>query len=689
MEHSVNIRPSFTEAQKKAIFLTAGRKVAMSVCRMSHKIRSEDLEGTADFPVYGVFVSLKRFGQLRACCGFLGEHSLLGDALDEAAMRAAVEDFRFPVIHSSELHEMEMEVWILVCPERIVAKDESIFKFIELGKHGLQVFRGQRRGLLLPGVATEHHMDPLQFLEQTCIKAGLPKDAWMDPYTAVFRFEGYSITGHVKDTLDPSIPVDPPESEKKGPDARNLAWLADHCFRNIQKKMNGGIPDIYLPGAYDGMVNGACIRLKMAHQYMDCAHVSFQREVPLQSTLLNVAENATSALKNHHIKSLLGIHASLCVFWDVHLIGTAEKCSLEDVDTKEYGVIVHRNGRWTLCFNPKREAESLLADALGVSEFLQDEDTAVYLTRVRATESSFITSTVQVPLRDEQIRHSAVAGMFYPDGEKQMKEQLDRMLAENDAPENIQPNQVFQPWGGKFFVAPKKAYTGALVPHAGWQYSGRLAAQTLAQIEFPRHIFIFAPKHKNIGVDWAVAPFEKWNLPVRSMDGDPRMAQQLTEAVPEFQLDALAHREEHSIEVLLPILARLAPGSRILGIQVNGKSEKIPEVSKQLARWISTLPQRPLLIASSDMNHYATDNETRKLDAPVLDAICRCAPEEMLRSVQEKNVSMCGCLPTALVMMTLREMSLLNHAVKVGYATSGDVTGDKRQVVGYAGILFE
>lgn len=703
MDENTNLRPNFTEEQKAAIFRAAGRKVACSVCRLANTITADDLAGAGEFPVYGAFVSLKRFGQLRACCGFLGENLFLADALDQAALRAAVEDFRFPVIQSRELHEMKMEVWILSGPERIVAKGPEIAKFIKIGKHGLQVFRGQQRGLLLPGVAIEMRLDPIQFLEHTCIKAGLPPNAWTDESTAVFRFEGYPITGNLIDTLDASIPLDPPDEGKRGPDARNLAWLADHCYQNIEKKLRGAIPDFYLPGAFDGPVNGACVRLKMRNQYMDCAHTSFNGEEPLQASLLKIAENAAASLAGHKIHSLRDIQAALCVFWDIHTLGPASRCNMErqNVNPRDTCVIVQRMGRWTLCFEPKKRPAELLADALERSQFPADETTAVYVAKVASTEPLFVTSTVQLAVPQAEVREPVVAGAFYPADVHEMRAELARMFAagvEDDARPDVSvltadeaENTVAElaPWERKFTVGPKAEYSGAVVPHAGWQYSGRLAAQTLSQIVFPKNVLVFAPKHRNAGVEWAVAPYETWKLPGRSMTGDPALAKQLAAAVPEFQVDALAHQHEHAIEVLLPILAELAPGSHVLGVVLHGWADRLPDAAKKLAAWLAGFPQKPLLLASTDMNHYATDRETRRKDAPVLRAMLDRDPEKMMQCVKDGDVSMCGCLPVALVMMTLRELGELDEAIPVGYCTSGDATGDKRQVVGYCGMLFK
>jgi AmmeMemoRadiSam system protein B len=100
------------------------------------------------------------------------------------------------------------------------------------------------------------------------------------------------------------------------------------------------------------------------------------------------------------------------------------------------------------------------------------------------------------------------------------------------------------------------------------------------------------------------------------------------------------------------------------------------------------LDQPPLLIISSDMNHYATDRENRRLDQIALDAIRELDPAIVYHTVRDHNISMCGVLPAVTVMETLRQLDQLHECHQVGYATSGDVSGDTHRVVGYAGLLF-
>ncbi len=95
-----------------------------------------------------------------------------------------------------------------------------------------------------------------------------------------------------------------------------------------------------------------------------------------------------------------------------------------------------------------------------------------------------------------------------------------------------------------------------------------------------------------------------------------------------------------------------------------------------------------MLVISSDMNHFASDRENRRLDEIALKAMERLDPAHLLATVTEHNISMCGVLPTVIVMECLRQLGGLETCQRVGYATSGEVSGDTSRVVGYAGVLL-
>lgn len=133
----------------------------------------------------GAFVTLKRHGELRGCIGTLVCRGPLAEEVARVAVSAAREDPRFQPVSPAELGDLDVEVSVLGPLERIDPLDATA---VEVGRHGLVVEQGHRRGLLLPQVATEWNWDRETFLAQTCRKAGLPLDAWRRGAT-VYRFE--------------------------------------------------------------------------------------------------------------------------------------------------------------------------------------------------------------------------------------------------------------------------------------------------------------------------------------------------------------------------------------------------------------------------------------------------------------------------------------------------------------------
>jgi AmmeMemoRadiSam system protein A len=136
-------------------------------------------------PASGVFVTLKKGGALRGCIGTVECRQPLAEEIARVAVCAAREDPRFPPVTADELPDLELEISVLGPLERIDPLDPDA---IVIGRHGLVVEQGRRRGLLLPQVAPEWGWDREQFLAHTCRKAGLPLDAWRRG-ADVYRFE--------------------------------------------------------------------------------------------------------------------------------------------------------------------------------------------------------------------------------------------------------------------------------------------------------------------------------------------------------------------------------------------------------------------------------------------------------------------------------------------------------------------
>ncbi len=139
----------------------------------------------------------------------------------------------------------------------------------------------------------------------------------------------------------------------------------------------------------------------------------------------------------------------------------------------------------------------------------------------------------------------------------------------------------------------------------------------------------------------------------------------------------------------LPFLARLAPQTRVVGIVVGATSlDRCRQFASGLAAALGRRVDRPLLVISSDPNHYASDAENRRLDAIALAALEGLDPAALYDTIARHKISMCGILPAVIVLETLRQMGRLRTSQRVAYATSADVTGDTTRVVGYGGVLF-
>jgi uncharacterized protein (TIGR00296 family) len=138
----------------------------------------------------GVFVTLTERGELRGCIGLPYPVMPLGEAIGEAAASAALQDPRFPPVEPEELPKIRVEVTVLSVPAPMTGPPEHRESCVQVGVHGLIVQGMGRSGLLLPQVATEYRWNACEFLDHTCVKAGLPPGSWRSPRTEVLTFEG-------------------------------------------------------------------------------------------------------------------------------------------------------------------------------------------------------------------------------------------------------------------------------------------------------------------------------------------------------------------------------------------------------------------------------------------------------------------------------------------------------------------
>ena len=658
-----------TAEQERAILRNAARMLVAATGGRQASPSGDDLAGAGEIPVLGAFVTLKREGRLRSCCGFLGQSAPLAKAVAHAARRTATEDHRFPPLTMRELPHLEVDVWLLFNQQAVIARGRARSAAIEIGRHGLQIVRGDARGLLLPGVAVEHGLDAEAFLQHVCLKAQLPPSAWVEEDVQLWTFEGRAIESSLAGALDEELVASTamPIAEQ------DLPAIAEFCRGNLVALLRGATPNYFAVGLPDANVHGTVLSLldPEGRELLQAQRLSLRDSLPLQSTLFSLTENLAQALRQMRFspERLPETRLALSVLAQPAMHGTVDQPDLRGFDPQRQAIAVVEGNRSAAIFDSQQSPEGLLAEATVAAQVASPQAAQIFTLETLSALARVMAISVPRPASGVAARSAAVAGRFYPADAAQLAE-----LVANSLPSG----EVAQ-----------AAWPAAMVPHAGLKYSGRIAAETLCRIAMPPTAIILGPKHTPHGVDWALAPHTSWSIPGTTIASDVELGRQLLAAIPGLQADAAAHAQEHAIEVELPFFARLAPKTKVVGIAIGaGDLNRCRQFATGLAQVIRSLPQQPLLIISSDMNHFASDAENRRLDEIALAAMETLDIEHFYQTVKSQRISMCGLLPAVIVMETLRQLGQLHSARRVAYATSADVSGDTSRVVGYAGMLL-
>lgn len=206
-------------------------------------------------------------------------------------------------------------------------------------------------------------------------------------------------------------------------------------------------------------------------------------------------------------------------------------------------------------------------------------------------------------------------------------------------------------------------------------------------MEIPERCIVLCPNHTGVGRALAIMSEGAWGTPLGAVEIDAELARALKDSFPLLQEDASAHRAEHAAEVELPFLQLRQPNLRFVPIAVGtAQFEPLEKLGHTLASVISSQSDRVLIVASSDMNHYESDVVTRAKDHRAIERILSLDPRGLYDVVTQQNISMCGFGP-AVAMLTAAHQLGAKSAELVKYATSGDVSGDRQMVVGYAGVV--
>ena len=218
-------------------------------------------------------------------------------------------------------------------------------------------------------------------------------------------------------------------------------------------------------------------------------------------------------------------------------------------------------------------------------------------------------------------------------------------------------------------------------------YSGKVAAHVYATLPEADTYVIFGPNHTGYGSPVSVSR-ETWKTPLGNIDVDLELADGFLGSI--VDADELGHKYEHSIEVQLPFLQyRFERDFKILPICMGMQDEETAvEVGNLLADLISESGKRAVIIASSDFTHYETAERAKEIDSEVIDSILNFDISGMYDRLYRRNASVCGYGPIT-AMLTASKKLGGSRATLLKYANSGDVSGDKDAVVGYAAIIVE
>jgi AmmeMemoRadiSam system protein B len=263
-------------------------------------------------------------------------------------------------------------------------------------------------------------------------------------------------------------------------------------------------------------------------------------------------------------------------------------------------------------------------------------------------------------------RSPAVAGRFYPENPQALLEEVQRHLEQK---------------------TPKVIAKGVIAPHAGFMYSGDVAGAVYSRIEIPDTVILLGPNHTGMGERIALVSHGSWIMPFGDLEIDANLAKAILQELPIARENEDAHRLEHSLETQLPFLQYFRKQFKFVPICLMCLSfDECQMLAHAIVRAIRPYDRPVLIVASSDMTHYESHTSASEKDHKAIDQILKMDPEGLFRTVEKEGITMCGVNPATVMLAACKELGA-TQAELARYMTSGEVSGDMDQVVGYAGVV--
>ena len=280
------------------------------------------------------------------------------------------------------------------------------------------------------------------------------------------------------------------------------------------------------------------------------------------------------------------------------------------------------------------------------------------------------------------LRKPAVAGSFYPNNPGELTNLIENCLDESGCSKISKP-ESFE--GSDYPIH-------IMVPHAGYQYSGAIAAKgycKIVQNGFPEVFVILSPNHTGYGSEISVFNEGEWITPLGNVKVDEDFANSIVSHSDVASNDFQAHLYEHSIEVQLPFLQYFSNDFKIVPITMGSQSFSASnDLAKAIYDSSEELNKSYCIIASTDLSHFNTQEKANKVDGFVLEDIENMNEFKLYEEVIQYNITMCGYGPV-MTAIAVSKMTDKHKCEILKYKTSGDVTGDLSSVVGYASGIFK
>ncbi len=266
------------------------------------------------------------------------------------------------------------------------------------------------------------------------------------------------------------------------------------------------------------------------------------------------------------------------------------------------------------------------------------------------------------------IREPVVAGQFYSANSKELQKQIEGFLNKN---------------------AKKEDALGVISPHAGYVFSGSVAGAVYSRINIPDKAIILCPNHTGRGAPFSIITEGSWLTPLGEVKIASAIGKKILKNSKELEEDSSAHLFEHSIEVQLPFLQYFNPKISFVPICLTSADySSYEDIALAINNAIKSVGEKILIIASSDMTHYESQDVANEKDREAIDAILELDEKLLLKRIEDFNISMCGYVPATVMLIACKKLGA-KSAELIKYQTSGDVVGDYLEVVGYAGMIVK